>query len=158
MSTILITGMSGTGKSTVIRALAACGHRAIDTDSDEWSVWTVDPDGAPDWIWREDRLARLLATDGGELLFVAGCKSNQGRFAAQFDRIVLLCAPVETIVARLATRTTNPYGKDPAELRQVLGYIATVEPLLRRRATLEIDTRAPLADVVAAILAHARAG
>jgi hypothetical protein len=65
---------------------------------------------------------------------------------------------VETIVARLATRTTNPYGKDPAELRQVLGYIATVEPLLRRRATLEIDTRAPLDDVVAAILAHARAG
>ena len=158
---VLITGMSGTGKSTTIAALAARGYKAIDTDSDEWSEWVTIPgdaaDGQPaerDWVWREDRLRDLLATDDVPALFVAGCKSNQGQFYPRFDRIVLLSAPVAVIEARLATRTNNPYGKHPDEFAQVLRYLATVEPLLRRRATLEIDTSAPLARVVETILRH----
>ena len=34
MSNILLTGMSGTGKTAVIRALAVRGYRAIDTDEE----------------------------------------------------------------------------------------------------------------------------
>jgi putative protein kinase ArgK-like GTPase of G3E family len=34
---VLLTGMSGTGKSTVIGELATLGYKAIDTDADEWS-------------------------------------------------------------------------------------------------------------------------
>jgi energy-coupling factor transporter ATP-binding protein EcfA2 len=37
MKRILLTGMSGTGKSSVIRELAGLGYKAIDADSDEWS-------------------------------------------------------------------------------------------------------------------------
>jgi nucleoside-triphosphatase THEP1 len=34
---VLITGMSGTGKSTVIRELRRLGHKTVDTDWDpEW--------------------------------------------------------------------------------------------------------------------------
>ena len=61
------------------------------------------------------------------------------------------------IVERLATRTNNPYGKDPEELAQVLGYVETVEPLLRRGASLEVDTSVPLDQVVETILRHVRA-
>ncbi|MEO1678680.1 MAG: hypothetical protein AAFU80_11045 [Pseudomonadota bacterium] len=45
----LITGMSGTGKSTVISELARQGHRALDLDQDGWSRWAPcegDPTGA----------------------------------------------------------------------------------------------------------------
>jgi len=56
------------------------------------------------------------------------------------------------IVERLATRTNNPYGKDPDELAQVLWYLQTVEPLLRRGASLEIDTTAPLAQIIDTVL------
>ena len=56
------------------------------------------------------------------------------------------------IVERLATRTNNPYGKHPEEFARVLGHIETVEPLLRRRATLEVDTTAPLDQVLETIL------
>jgi shikimate kinase len=143
--------MSGTGKSTLIRALAARGYKAIDTDSDEWSEWE-NVIGEPDWVWREDRIQRLLMTEDAEALFVSGCKSNQGKFYAQFDHIVLLSAPARLIVERLATRTTNPYGKHPDELAQVLRYLHTVEPLLRRDASLEVDTSAPLDQVIETIL------
>jgi broad-specificity NMP kinase len=148
MKRMLLTGMSGTGKSTVIRELALRGYRAIDMDEPGWSEYA--PDG--DWIWCEDRLKEALAHEDGEALFVSGCATNQVRFYPQFDAIVLFSAPAEVLIERLATRTTNSYGKHPDELAEVLGYLKTVEPRLRRSATHEIDTRAPLDEVVAAVL------
>jgi shikimate kinase len=139
--------MSGTGKSTVIVELATRGYRAIDMDEPGWSEYA--PDG--DWIWREDCVREALACEEGDVLFISGCASNQVRFYPQFDAIVLFSAPTEVLIERLATRTNNPYGKHPDELAEVLGYLETVEPRLRRNATHEIDTRAPLDEVVAAV-------
>ena len=56
------------------------------------------------------------------------------------------------IVERLANRTTNPYGKHPDEVAGILYLQQTVEPLLRRDAGLEVDTTAPLDQVVATVL------
>lgn len=148
MKRILLTGMSGTGKSTVIGELAARGYRAIDMDEPGWSEHA--PDG--DWVCREDRVRDALAREDGDVLFISGCATNQVRFYPQFDAIVLFSAPAEVLIERLAARTNNPYGKRPDELAEVLGYLETVEPLLRRSATHEIDTRSPLAEVVAAVL------
>jgi shikimate kinase len=145
---ILLTGMSGTGKSTVIGEPAARGYRAIDMDEPGWSEYA--PDG--DWIWREGHVREALGREEGDVLFVSGCATNQVVFYPQFDAIVLFSAPAEVLIERLATRTNNPYGKHPDELAAVLGYLDTVEPRLRRGATHEIDTRAPLDDVVAAVL------
>jgi hypothetical protein len=68
---------------------------------------------------------------------------------------VLLTAPVPVIIDRLTSRTNNPYGKDPAQLAEVLGLKQTVEPVLRRAADLEIDTSIPLDEVVEKILDRA---
>ncbi len=145
---ILVTGMSGTGKSTVLRELATLGHRTVDTDTDRWSRWATLPDGSRDWIWREEAIAELLAGHDTGHLFVAGCRSNQGRFYPQLDQVVLLSAPVEVLLARIAARTDNPYGKRPEERAAILENLAVVEPLLRATATAEIDTTAPIETVV----------
>lgn len=169
MKRILLTGMSGTGKSTVITELAARGCKAIDADCAEFSMWAaVSADsstpGTPveadrDWVWRADRMQELLSTEDAPLLFVSGCAPNMGQFLPQFDQVILLSAPAAVIVARLATRTTNTYGQRPEEVARVLGLIDEVEPLLRRVADYEIDTSAPLNKVIAAVLhlAHALA-
>ena len=122
-------------------------REAIDGD-DGWSE--RGPDG--DWIWREEGLQRLLSTEDGEVLFFSGCATNQGKFYPQFDHIILLSAPAPVIVERLLTRTSNTYGKDPEELALVLQHLQTVEPLLRKGAAHEIDTSAPLDQVVESIL------
>jgi shikimate kinase len=148
MMKVLVTGMSGTGKSTALQALGEKGHRVVDTDTDHWSHWVTAPDGAPDWVWREDAIADLLASHTGGHLFVAGCKTNQGKFYPKFDHIALLSAPADVLLARIAARAGNPYGKHPAERTQILRNLAEVEPLLRATATIEIDAAAPLSQVV----------
>ncbi len=62
--------------------------------------------------------------------------------------MVLLSAPVEAILARIAQRTNNPYGQNPDERDLILRHVAEVQPLLRATATTEIDASAPLAEVV----------
>ena len=86
------------------------------------------------------------------MLFLSGTVSNQRKFYGQFDHVVLLSAPTSVIAERLASRTNNPYGKHPDELARVLGHITSVEPLLRRVATVEVDTSGPLDQVVETIL------
>jgi len=152
--------VSGTGKSTLIRQLAVLGYKAIDADDDDLSEWvTVSGDSEVrgstserEWMWREDRMQRLMSTEDADVLFVSGCARNQVKFYPQFDHIVVLSAPARLIVGRLATRTTNPYGKRPDEVSQVLQLQQTVEPMLRRSASLELDTSVPVDEVVKAIL------
>ena len=74
------------------------------------------------------------------------------KFYPQFDHIILLTAPVPVIIERLATRTTNPYGKRPEEVARVLNLAQTIEPLLRRGSQHVIDTRGPLSQVVTRVL------
>jgi hypothetical protein len=100
--------------------------------------------------WREDRVDALLAGHelSGEPLFVAGTVRNQGRFHPRFDEVVLFSAPLAVMPARLAARTTTPSGKTREERERITADKAAVEPLLRASATVEIDTRRPLTQVV----------
>lgn len=148
MAAVLVTGMSGTGKSCALAELARRGHRVVDTDYGGWTDDVPSADGqGSERLWREDRIAELLAERNDGVLFVSGCVANQGRFYPRFDAIVLLSAPASVILDRVACRSTNDYGKSNAERELILHDLATVEPLLRAGATVEIDTRAPLSEV-----------
>ncbi len=147
MKRVLLTGMSGTGKSSVVRELVLRGYQAVDTD-DGWSE--VMADGRQ--RWREDAIDELLSTEDARILFVAGCEDNQARFHPRFDHIVLLSAPLQVLLERLAVRTTNPFGKSPEHQRRVRADHEHVQPLLRRVADYEVQTTMPLDDVVTTIL------
>ena len=60
MRNVLVTGMSGTGKSTALAELAKRGFRVVETDRAPWSEWS-DADGG--YVWREELIEELLARD-----------------------------------------------------------------------------------------------
>jgi shikimate kinase len=152
MRRILVTGMSGTGKSSALERLRALGFRTVDTDEGDWTVWS-ETDGG--YVWREEPIGELLARDAGRSLYISGTVSTQARFYDRFDAVVLLSAPAAVLLSRIETRTTNPYGKTAAQREIVLRDLAEVEPLLRRTCTHEIDATQPLSDVVAQLTALA---
>jgi adenylate kinase family enzyme len=149
MRRILVTGMSGAGKSSALAELATRGFDVVDTDEPGWTDWSDEEDG---YVWREDRISELLARDRQVTLYVSGTVSNQGRFYPRFDAVVLLSAPVDVLLARIETRTANDYGKTPEQRALILGHVAEVEPLLRAACTLEIDAAQPLYVVVAELV------
>jgi len=152
MRRILLTGMSAVGKSTIAERLSELGYKAVDTDGGGYSL--VDERG--DQHWDVDRIRLLLATEDADVLFVIGSDDAQVQFYPDFDHIVLLSAPRDVIVERLATRTNNPFGKRSDELSKILADLVTYEPLMRRDATHEIDTSQPVDDVIDEILSLIR--
>jgi dephospho-CoA kinase len=174
MLRVLITGMSGTGKSTLLDRLASRGYKTVETDahpslrrfvpragdvrrasrnnSSNSADWAESAGQEGEGMWNEERIQQLLSTEDAEVLFLCGTARNQRKFYPQFDHIILLSAPVPVIVERVTTRTNNPYGKHPDELAEILTNVETVELLLRGGATLEIDTSVPIEHVVRAVL------
>ena len=152
VAVVLVTGMSGTGKSAALAELARRGHRVVDTDYGAYSEEVPCSDaGGWEQLWREDRIEALLDGCDDGVLFISGCVSNQGRFYPRFDAVVLLTAPANVILERVASRESNAFGKRGAELDRILDDLAKCESLLRAGATAEIDTRASLDEVVEAL-------
>ena len=152
--------MSGTGKSSALAALGALGYRVVDTDDPGWREYreyVAPPDALHrgEWLWVEDRMTRLLDSDDGRPLFVAGCTRNQSDFYHRFDAVVLLSAPADVILERVARRTTNSYGQAELERAMIVDDLANFEPALRGNATQELDASRPLDEVVAELIAIA---
>ncbi|WP_255252667.1 AAA family ATPase [Curtobacterium sp. 'Ferrero'] len=160
MATVLITGLSGTGKSSALTELASLGHRVVDTDDAGWREYHPAPDPTDpvhqgEWLWVEDRIAELLDTEDDRSLFVSGCVRNQSVFADRFEAVVLFDAPLDTMLDRVAGRTTNPYGKSAVERAMIEADHREVLPLLRASCTHVLDASRPLHDVVADLVAIA---
>jgi len=137
--------MSGAGKTTLLEELRRRGHHTVDTDEPGWD------DGMGQWD--EARITRLL--DEHETVVVSGTVENQGKFYDRFAHVVLLSAPLDVLLDRVRTRTNSPYGRTDQDRAEISGYVATVEPLLRRGASLELDGTRPvteLADIVEGLL------
>lgn len=134
MARVLLTGMSGAGKSTVLAAVARRGYLTVDTDYDGWEL--------PGALWDESRMNALLREHA--TIAVSGTAQNQGRFYDRFEHVIYLRVPLEVLLDRVRTRTTNPYGKTADQQVDITGYVAEVEPLIRRTATLELDGLLPV--------------
>lgn len=152
MAAVLVTGISGTGKSTAVAELARRGHRVVDTDHGGYSE-EVQCSGPGGWE---------AAVVGGSDRGVAQGMRPRGVFHLRLclqPRDVLSGLPRSCAVDGSCERDPRTrrwsrderVGKRDAERERILDDLAKVDPLLRAGASAEIDTGAPLDKVVDAL-------
>jgi len=154
-SVVLVTGMSGTGKSAALEELSRRGHRAVDTDDPGWILEVDTPEGTEP-VWDLDRVGELVRGHRDGWLFLAGCVANQRALYDSVDAVVLLSAPLEVVLARVAGRV-DVFGATPQDRAKIASDLATYEPRLRAGADHEVVTTVPTA-AVADVLERIAAG
>jgi len=164
---ILITGTSGTGKSTVAAVLREQGFDAIETDYDQRiAYWENKSSGHPevmpspypqdwysthDWKWDVGVLRDVLAMSP-RITFVCDDSLNKAEAFTLFDRLVVLKVDDDTLTARLQSRTNNPFGKSRDELQWVLDQSAAIVQELALAGATVINASRPIDQVVDDIL------
>jgi gluconate kinase len=167
---VWVTGNSGTGKSTVRKELARRGHLSFDTDEDGMTVWRdratgeevdyPDDEHHPDdwlehhgWIIDPRRVQELARLARDRLVFLCGSVENENEVWDLFDSVVCLILGESTLRERIATRTTNAFGKKPMELQAILRWNPTLEASYRQVGALVVNADQPVPAVVDEILA-----
>ena len=168
MSAVQITGMSGTGKTTIAVVLARQGLAAIDADDDHLLSRNIDSNGnvvedvaVPDfawlarhsWEWNPARLDELIGAAAPAPLHVCGCADNELELADRFTQVFLLEIDEPTMLARLASRDKE-FGRIGDTREYQRRKLPEYQSRLRASGAIPIDARRPLDQVVATILSH----
>jgi shikimate kinase len=170
VSLVFVTGISGAGKSTVCVALQERGYEAHDMDLEGNAAWIHRETGrrwppeqrpdtaAPDWFeqyeWRvvPEKIEALAERARDRLIFVVGMATNAHEMWHLFSRVIFLSIDEPTLRRRLASRTTNDFGKTPNELAAIVELHEFAERQHRQAGAKMIDATLPPDRVVDAVL------
>jgi adenylate kinase family enzyme len=169
---VLITGTSGSGKSTVGKKLKTRGFDVIETDTEVFdglsiAYWKnkdtgkgIDMPWPPpknwhhenDWVWRVDVLSPRLQSSGKNLVFACGDSRNKQDAFKLFDKIILLKTDDETLRQRISSRKDNYFGKTEHELRWILSQNQIIIKEMKEAGAVFVDATQTLDKVVSDIL------
>ena len=165
---ILVTGVPGSGKSTIAAALRLGGHAAYDIEAlpgmfsmvskttGKAASWVDNGDLEAlrryDWVCDVRKLKRLVEKNRRTDAFYSGVASNMPEVAPVFDRVLLLVPTHKVLSDRLATRKTNSFGNDPEVRKWVLGWKSWFEDGMKGMGAIPIKATGSVRAVVSRVL------
>ncbi|HXH26272.1 MAG TPA: AAA family ATPase [Candidatus Acidoferrum sp.] len=166
MSLYYITGATGTGKSTIRKALQTRGYSAHDVDEDDFAAFynkkTGEAEDRPndyalrtkEWYenheWRlfPEAVEVLAQSAQGQEVFLCGIASNNEALRHYFDKVFCLTLDADTLTDRILTRTNNEFGKAPDELKNILSWHQSFEARNKASGSIMIDASQPVGKIV----------
>ncbi|MDQ2972861.1 MAG: AAA family ATPase [bacterium] len=174
MSLIYVTGISGSGKSTVKAELVRRGYSALDVDEDNFKSWynrktdelakeqKTWEEAEADRNWHEQHWLKIersrvkklheVSMQSSSPVFLTGSTPNDKDILDLFDRVIFLQVSNKTLKHRILTRTNNSYGKHPDDLKDILIWNSTAEAQNINYGAVSIDAERPIGQVVNDIL------
>lgn len=167
MKKIFITGISGTGKTTIANTLNTKGIHSVSIDEvPGLCVWknkatgkTVDYEAelnktfidAHDWICDTDTLKKLLDVEK-ETVVVLGNAANQNNFLNLFDKTLLLQCKPETFLERIMQRKDNDFGKEKSAQDLILSWYQEFESNLLKKGAIAVNVEGHIDKVIKTII------
>jgi len=160
---VFITAVSGSGKSTVCKALTGLGYEAYDIESIPGLFSLVDENTGEviskeigelkeglnaDWVCDIKKLETIIANQAAELAFYCGGTSRTEELMAVFDYTLVLQVSDDTTRKRLATRSAGEFGSTEAVRDWVISWKHSVEADWLAAGGMSIDAE-PEPSVVA---------
>jgi hypothetical protein len=150
---IYITGPTAAGKSTVRNELMRRGYEAHDVDEDGIATWFNRESGEPAEygeggdmsLMSRERVEGLREQARGKPVFLCGIPGNALDMADLFDEVICLVIDEDTMLDRVATRTTNVFGRAPAERELILRNREPTIEAYRAFGALMVDGAQPSA-------------
>jgi dephospho-CoA kinase len=164
MKVFYITGMPGTGKSTVIEKLSERGAFSVDADSVKGLTHWINKNTkekvewhhgmSADWykkhqyICYKEKLVDLINKSPKDIVVVAGLFNNRLELWDLFDKVFLLQCDEKTFFKRIIERENHDFGKHPLEKENILSWYKNFEREVSEEGAIPINTDCPLAEVV----------
>jgi dephospho-CoA kinase len=166
-----ITGIAGTGKSTICTELAKRGYGTIEVDEEhgltrwvnketgeigEWfSGIGIDWINNHDWVWDSGKLEELLNKDENKPVFVCGITSNQEKDLHLFDKIFLLRANQDTVRKRLMGRKTkDAFGQTEDEIEHIFDWSEDFENNMISKGVIAVNADGSTGEIIEDILSR----
>lgn len=162
----LVTGMAGTGKTTLERIFAKKGYETSDID-DGFAGWydrktmrpaEYKPDGGKEWLAAHtyrlhlEVLKQHIQKERSAPLIMFGHAGDIYEQRILFDEVFLLTYPSEDLLRhRLLSRTGNSYGKHPDELVRELSYYEAFQSQFTQAGAVTIDCSLPVDSITSII-------
>ncbi len=165
----LITGVTGSGKSSICRKLVAMGYESYDIEDMEgmFAMYrkgtkeifddfdNSDPEKIKnsEWLCDVDKLKELLARQEKEVAFYCGVASNMDDLISLFDRVILLKASPDVLYKRLASREgTDDMGATEESRQAVLGWKDWWENEMEEKGAIALSADGSLDEVAETVI------
>lgn len=145
MLKVLLTGMSGVGKSTVLKQLNEKGCLTLDLDLDGWIYYDVKE---ADYLMDITKIINFITLNEEEIVFLAGTAINQKEIYPYLGCVITLTAPIEVMKERIQNREDNPFGKTEIEWSKTVNDKETFEAQIIKSSNYTVSTDKPIQDVL----------